>query len=134
MEQRVTDIPIIPMASQKNTVTDNLSKKKVMIVVDQNGFLKKKKKDKKDKKKEKEKKKEEKVKLSLESDEDSYGTVCCTVDLWMKQLSRNGQYRIDSLNNKFMDLCDWMEDLQKQNKVSVQTMFFVFFGELKPVM
>ena len=58
LEQRVTDIPIIPMASQKNTVTDNPSKKKVMKVVDQNGFLKKKKKDKKDKKKEKEKKKE----------------------------------------------------------------------------
>ena len=75
MEQRVTDIPIIPMASQKNTVTDNPSKKKVMIVVDQNGFLKKKKKHKKDNKKEKEKKKEEEVKLSLESDEDSYGTV-----------------------------------------------------------
>ena len=33
-----------------------------------------------------------------------------------------------------MDLCDWMEDLQEQNKVSVQTTFFVFFGELKPVM
>ena len=46
-----------------------------MIVVDQNGFLKKKKKHKKDNKKEKEKKKEEEVKLSLESDEDSYGTV-----------------------------------------------------------
>ena len=120
----MTDIPIITMASQKNAVTDNLSKKKVMIVVDQTVFPKKKKKDKKDKKKEKEKKEEE-VKPSLESDEDSDGTVHCTVDLRAKQLSRNGQYRIDALNNKCLDLCDWMKDLQEQNKVFVQTTFFV---------
>ena len=126
----MTDVPVIPMASQKDSVTDKQSKKKVTIVPDQTVFPKKKKKDKKDKKKEKEKKKEDKkkeeeVKPSLENDDDSGDkTVRCTIDLQTKQLSRNGQYRIDALNNKRLVLWDWMEDLQDQNKVSIQTMFF----------
>ena len=97
----MTDVPVIPMESQKSIATDSQSKKKTTVVVNQTVFPKKKKDKKekeKDKKKEKEKKKE-KSKPVIESDDDSGdGTVTCTVDLRTKQLSKNGQYRIDTLN------------------------------------
>ena len=107
------------MVSKKSIATDSESKKTTTVVVNQTVFPKKKK-DKKEKKKKKEKEKEKKEKLKplIESDDDSGdGTVACTVDLRTKQLSKNGQYRIDALNQKRLDLMDWIEDMEQQNNV-----------------
>ena len=116
----MTDVPVIPMISKKSITTDSESKKTTTVVVNQTVFPKKKKdkKEKKKKKKEKEKEKKEKLKPLIESADDSGdGTVACTVDLRTKQLSKNGQYRIDALNQKRLDLMDWIEDMEQQNNV-----------------
>ena len=110
----MTDVPVIPMQSKKSIANDSESKKTTTVVVNQTVFPKKK----KDKKEKKKKEKKEKLKPVIESDDDSAdGTVACTVDLRTKQLSKNGQYRIDALNQKRLDLMDWIEDMEQQNNV-----------------
>ena len=127
-------------ASKIRKATDHNSRKEITKLIGASSLTRRKKKEKRkrtyiesddsDDEYQKKKKRSKKVRIESDSDDDSEEesekpnlptgpTVRCTVDLLTKQKSRNGQYRIAALNEKRIDLQDWMDDLEHQNGVCI---------------